>query len=573
MLKAEGELHVIDVEVDPRLELAEIHRRVVAAGGPALLFRHVLGSPFPVVTNLFGTEKRVNLAFPDRPEKFIEALVKLLQGPFPPAAKELWRQRGNLGRLLRLGTKTVGRGAVQECQMTPADLELLPLLKCWPEDGGHFVTLPLVYTEPVDGHGAPNLGMYRIQRFDKKRTGLHFQIAKGGGFHYHEAERAGKPLPISIFLGGPPALLFSAIAPLPENVPELIFASLLQGEKIDLIREKGEPHPLIAQCEFAIVGEAKPHERRLEGPFGDHYGYYGLAHDYPVFHCKKIYHRKDAIYPATVVGKPIQEDLFIGNYLQKLFSPLLSAVMPGVKSLWSYGETGFHPLACAIVKERYEKEALATAFRILGEGQLSLTKFLIITDQAVNLQNFTEVLECVLARFRPETDLSIFSNTANDTLDYTGPRVNSGSKAILLGLGEARRALPAQYTKAPPSPLTRTKVFCKGCLVVAGPRYEEMPDASAIVRECDFDSFPLVIFVDDVEAACSSTMEFLWTLFTRFDPASDIYSKETIYRRHHVGYTLPCLIDARWKPQYPKEAVVDPVTKELVDKKWERYRL
>lgn len=567
VLQLEGELAIIDAEVDPTLELAEIHRRVVEAHGPALLFRNVKASPFPVATNLFGSEKRIELAFPDRPERIIQELIHLATREMPPKLQTLWSKRDALKRLLKMGTKTGSYAPVLEAETDT--LDLLPILKCWPDDGGHFITLPLVYTESTE-NGTPNLGMYRIQRFDKKTTGLHFQIGKGGGFHYHQAEAHGKNLPVTIFLGGPPALIFSAIAPLPENVSELLFASFLQGAKIKTTPHM--PHPLIAEAEFAIIGHAKPHERRLEGPFGDHYGYYGLAHDYPVFHLDKIYHRKDAIYPATVVGRPIQEDLFIGNYLQKLLSPLIPTVMPHVKELWSYSETGFHSLASAIVKERYEKEALMSAFRIFGEGQLSLTKFLILTDQQVNLSNIKEVLECALERFRPESDFYIFSHTSNDTLDYTGPKVNKGSKATLLGIGNKKRDLPAHFSGTPPHGVTKVIPFCKGCLLIQGPAYDGSDISHLVKSEC-FSKWPLVILVDDAAQSASSQLEFLWTVFTRFDPASDIYTDAATVKQHHISYKPPFLIDARMKPSYPKEAIVDVETKERVLRRWSDYRI
>ena len=574
-LQAHNELCIIDTEVDPHLEIAEIHRRVVHEGGPALLFRTVKGSSFSVATNLFGSERRMELAFPDSPEKWVSDMIKLATGKHPPEFSDLWKNRSHLQRLLHLGTKKVKNSPLLECQMH--DLEKLPILKCWPEDGGHFITLPLVYTEPVDQHpterGAPNLGMYRIQRFDKKTTGLHFQIGKGGGFHYGHAEWLGKNLPITIFLGGPPALILSAIAPLPENVPELVLASLLQGSKLDVSYDASHPHPLISRAEFALLGHAKPNVRRLEGPFGDHYGYYGLAHEFPVFRCDKIYHRKEAIYPATVVGKPIQEDLFIGNYLQKLLSPLIPVVMPGVKELWSYAETGFHALASAIVKERYEKEALSSAFRILGEGQLALTKFLLVTDQNVDLSDIKMVLETILVRFRPQTDLRIFTDTSYDTLDYTGPKLNRGSKACLLGLGQEKRKLAGSFSGTLPAPLTKAKAFCKGCLLLQGPQYIEFSDPFKIIHSAapaQFEGFPLLILVDDIELSASSALEFLWTVFTRFEPAGDIYCKSQT-NRHHISYELPILIDARMKPSYPKECKADRQTIELVDQKWTSY--
>jgi UbiD family decarboxylase len=419
VLRQQRQIVEIHAEVDPCLELAEIHRRVAAANGPALLFRRVKGSRFPVVTNLFGSSERVSLAFSHRPEEFVAELVNLATKHFPPSLSLLWEKRRQLAKALRIGLKRKSRGPILEQRMHTPDLEALPMLKSWPEDGGHFVTLPLVYTEPPGG-GPSNLGMYRMQRYDSRTSGMHWQIAKGGGFHFHQAELQNQTLPVNVFLGGPPALIMSAIAPLPENVPELLLASMLQGEKLHLCNNPHNRYPLIAQAEFALVGHVAPHVRRPEGPFGDHYGYYSLQHDFPLFQCEHIYHRKDAIYPATVVGKPRQEDFYLGEYLQKLLAPLFPVVMPGVKDLWSYGETGFHSLSAAVVKERFYRECMHSAFRILGEGQLSLTKFLLVTDQPTELGNFKKTLTTILERFKPETDLFIFANLSLDTLDCGG---------------------------------------------------------------------------------------------------------------------------------------------------------
>lgn len=570
VLDHEDEVLHIHKEVSTDLEIAEIHRRVVQEKGKALFFHNVKNSSFPVVTNLFGSKKRIELAFPSEPEKFIQTLVSFATGPFPPSFSSLWQKKEQLRTFFRLGLKKKKHGYVTECVIDPPDLEQLPLLKLWPDDGGHFITLPLVYTqEPVKG--TPNLGMYRIQRFDKKTTGLHFQIGKGGGFHYHRAEELGVDLPVTIFVGGPPSLIISAIAPLPENVPELIFASLLQNQKLDTTSVAGHPHPLISQCEFAIVGKAISKERRLEGPFGDHYGYYSLAHEFPVFHCEKIYHRKGAIYPATVVGKPIQEDLYIGDFLQKLMSPLFPIVMPQVKQLHTFAETGFHPLAAAVVKERYEKECLSSAFRILGEGQLSLTKVLMITDQPVDIANIKVLLETILARFSSDTGFYIFSKTSNDTLDYTGPKLNHGSKAVFLGVGKEKRQLPRQFQGALPRPFSKAIAFCAGCLLVDGPSYSEMPDLSFMTQHPDFEKWPLIIVVDNAIKTAESDLEFLWTVFTRFDPAQDIQAKAIQVKNHHLSYSLPLVIDARFKPSYPPEVVCDEATKRLVDEKWPYY--
>lgn len=353
------------------------------------MFSQVKGSSFPVVTNLFGTTRRVDLAFGPRPEQLMKQTVALLHELLPPKPQTLWKQRKLLFDLLRVGTKTVSsnRAPVLEAEQPEVDLSQLPVITSWQEDGGPFITLPLVYTQHPET-GQHNLGMYRMQIFDRRTTGMHWQIHKGGGFHHHEAEKRNQSLPVRVFLGGPPALIASAIAPVPESLPELMLASLILGEKLPVVRPGTNGYPIIAEAEFVLSGYVPPHERRPEGPFGDHYGYYSLKHDFPVFHVQSVHHRKDAIYPATVVGKPKQEDYYLGEFLQRLLSPAFPLAMPGVKDLWTYAETGFHPLAAAVVRESYRREALAHAFRILGEGQLTLTKFLIVTDQVLPLDDF-----------------------------------------------------------------------------------------------------------------------------------------------------------------------------------------
>jgi 4-hydroxybenzoate decarboxylase subunit C len=566
LLRAEQEIVDVHEEVDPNLEIAEIHRRVAAANGPALFFHRVKGSEFPVVSNLFGSKKRVDLAFQNRPDETIASLVELLTRTFPPKPSLLWQKRRVLKSLLTLGTKRTRNSPVTECTIFPPDLERLPLLKTWPLDGGHFITLPLVYTEPPGG-GPPNLGMYRIQRYDTKTAGLHFQIQKGGGFHYHLAESQQQPLPVTIFIGGAPALILSAITPLPENVPELLICGLLQGKKLSVSRSTHTPHPLISECEFALVGQAPPRLRHPEGPFGDHYGYYSWSHDFPLFECKVIYHRKEAIYPATVVGKPRQEDFYIGDYLQQLLSPLFPVVMPGVKALWSYGETGFHSLSAAVVKERYYRECMTSAFRILGEGQLSLTKFLLLTDRPIDVRNFKEVLTTVLERFHPETDLFIFSNLSLDTLDYTGPELNKGSRGIMLGIGEKVRTLPITFQGTLPVGITKVAPYSPGCLVLEPGEHPPLP---TLLAHPDFAAWPLLILVDDLSKTLKSEASFLWTIFTRFEPGADIHALNKIVR-NHVSYQGPILIDARMKASYPPEVLSDPQTAKNVSTKWNRY--
>jgi UbiD family decarboxylase len=572
LLKRENEIITIKAELDPYLELAEVHRRVISEGGPALLFTRVKGSRYSVVTNLFGTDRRLGLAFGPKPETIVRDLVHVAESILPPRPAELWKHRSVALDFLRLGTTNTTRSPVTQVLDRPARLDQLPVLTTWQEDGGPFITLPLVYTEnPISKKH--NLGIYRMQVYDAHRTGLHWQIQKGGGFHYQEAERLNQSLPVTIFLGGPPALILAAIAPLPEDVPELVLASLLAGQKLKMASNPldGGKHRLAAEAEFVLLGQAAPHERRPEGPFGDHYGYYSLRHDYPVLHVDAVFHRRDAIYPATVVGKPRQEDFFIGDYLQKLLSPLFPLVMPSVRDLWTYGETGFHSLCAAVVRERYGREALVSGFRILGEGQLSLTKFLILTDTPQDLKNFPQLLEHVLARFQPETDLFVFSNVSMDTLDYTSGKVNEGSKAIMLGLGEPVRELPREFRGQSPGFISRVEVFCAGCLVVQGASYSEDESLAArVAGEAAFAEWPLIVLHDDARVARSSP-HFLWSTWTRFEPASDIYAAQTTVQRHHLVYKGPIVIDARTKPGFPDELIVRDDIRELVDRRWPEY--
>lgn len=570
-LKSRGELREIRSEVDPKLEIAEIHRRVIAAGGPALLFSNPKGSRFPVVTNLFGTLDRVRLAFGGGAREFIEAAAALPHEMLPPTLPKIWQRRNFIYQATKVGTRTVSGAPVTARYQRPTRLSDLPALTTWEKDGGPFLTLPLVYTEHPE-LGIPNLGMYRMQVFDDSSTGMHMQIGKGGGFHLKAAQQLKTKLNANVFLGGPPAMILAAISPLPENVPEVLLASLVIGKKLRLAKHHLSALPLLADAEFVLSGTIDPEERRPEGPFGDHYGYYSLTHDFPVFRCSTIFRRKDAIFPATVVGKPRQEDFYIGDFLQEMLAPLFPVVMPSVRDLWSYGETGFHSLASAVVQERYKREAMMSGFRILGEGQLSLTKFLLLVDQKIDLRNFPAVLEHVLARTDFRTDLYIFSNLSMDTLDYAGPKLNEGSKGILLGIGKPIRELPTNFAGQTPNYLNAVQLFCRGCLVVSGESYQQAPDlGERVARDPVFADWPLIVLCDRAEEACRDSSAFLWTTFTRFDPAADIHAQQVELYRLHPGFTPPVVIDARMKPNYPDELFCDPKTAELVDRRWNTY--
>ena len=572
LLRTENELVEVDVPVSADLEIAEIHRRVIASGGPALLFTRVEGADFPCVTNLFGTPRRVDLAFGKRPEQFLKQITAAAHDLASLSLGKLWGHRNLAKQGLKVGLSTKLRGPVIECRQEPVDLERLPLTKSWPQDGGAFFTLGLVYTEHPDS-GGHNLGIYRLQRFDGRTTGVHWQIQKGGGFHYHVSEKRGESLPLTVFVGGPPSLILAAIGPLPEDVPELLLASVLQGERLRRVKSPSDGHPLIAEAEFAIQGAVPPDKRKPEGPFGDHYGYYSLQHDYPVLEVSHVFHRRNAVLPATVVGKPPQEDLFLGNYIQELMAPLSRLVMPSIKSIWSYGETGYHCLTSIVVEERYPREALKFAFRILGEdgGQLALTKFLVVIDGSVDQRDFKQVLEYTLARVRFETDLFVIANLAMDTLDYSGPAVNEGSKGILVGVGDPLRELPCDFEGATPGGAREVAPYCAGCLTVSGPSYAEDPTyPTTLARDAAVASWPLIFLVDDV-AVSQRNVSFLWSTLTRFEPAADIYAAHTRHHRHHECFTAPVVFDCRLKPGFPEELGADEETSAKVTRGWKEY--
>ncbi len=581
-LRVRGDLVQIDAEVDARLELPEIHRRVIAANGPALLFKKIKGKSFPVVCNMFGTRARVDLAFGEEAKEFVRRVASLPEELLPPSVRKIWGLRDLGLKAARIGFKVSSRAPVLAHQIPGADLTRLPATTSWSKDGGPFLTLPLVNTPSIGGMGGKpeNLGMYRVQIFEPGEAGMHFQIGKGAGFHLFEAEKAGKALPVNVYLGGPPAMILSAIAPLPENVPELLLASLLQNSRLRRCKLPAQPELNgIAEAEFCLAGFIPPGVRRPEGPFGDHYGYYSWVHDFPVFRPKAIYHREDAIFPCTVVGKPRQEDFYLGDYLTELLSPLFPVVMPAVRELWSYGESGYHALAAAVIRERYGRESLSSVFRILGEGQLALTKFLIAIDKPIPLREFSKVLTHVLERVDWRKDLMVFAETSMDTLDYAGPDLNKGSKGVILGLGDPLRILPKEWRGEVGDRRVRdVRVFCPGCLVIEVPPYQEsagsndpvdlMAELAALPA---FKDWPFIVAVDDAKRTTRNEPSFIWTAFTRFNPQTDLHAARTRLGRNKVEYEGPVVLDARMKPWYPEELFCDEETSKLVDRRWKEY--
>ena len=574
-LEERGELVRVAVEVDPNQEVTIIQHRLLQAGGPGVLFERIKGSPYRLVTNLFGTRERLRAVLGREPAEIGGEVVEFVQQVIPPSISRLWKLRKQISRLLRAKMRSVRTGPILEECFSPPQLDRLPCLKCWPLDGGEFFTLPLVHTvDPVTAKG--NLGIYRLQRFDAECTGMHWQIEKGGGFHFRKASQLNQPLRVSVFLGGAPALTLSAIAPMPEGIDERLLAALIMGRPLDVItRPSG--HRIPATAEFVLEGSVVAGDVRKEGPFGDHLGHYSHSAEFPVFRVDRLLARKDAIYPATVVGKPPQEDYYIGEALQEMLLPFLKMTKPGISDLWSYPETGFHPLAVVAVQERYNRESLKHAMSVLGEGQLSLTKVLIVVDQDVNVRDFAEVSRAMWRNLDPTDGIHLLAPTAQDTLDFTGPSMNVGSRLILLGTSKA--APPLRGAPPPDPPMAEDVhkdiiglVRLGEAVLIA--RVRETSDRQgvreALAAHPATRQFLLHVLVSP-DVPLNDPRLILWGWFTRFDPLADIHPAKRELAGNRVIMHFPIAIDATWKQGYRQPVAFDPDLQHKVESGWDRY--
>jgi 4-hydroxy-3-polyprenylbenzoate decarboxylase len=584
-LERTGQLAVIDDEIDPHLEAAAIQRRIYQAAGPALYFRRVKGTSFPLVSNLFGTLERARFLFRDT----LQAVRRLVELKVDPgeAAKRPWRYRGVPRTLWHLRPRQVRRGPILEYQTT---IDRLPGLQSWPMDGGPFITLPLVYTEHPDlpGLGRSNLGMYRVQlagnAYERNReVGLHYQIHRGIGVHHAAAIRRGEPLRASVFVGGPPALTVAAVMPLPEGLPELAFAGALGGRRVLMVAAEGGL-PMPAEADFVIAGTIDPDTRKLEGPFGDHLGYYSLAHEFPVLRVETVYHRKGAIWPFTSVGRPPQEDTTFGALIHELTGPIIPTLIAGVRAVHAVDAAGVHPLLLAIASERYvpystvrrPREILTSASAILGQGQLSLAKYLLIVagedDPALDIHDIPAFLGHLLERIDWTSDLHFQTRTTIDTLDYSGHGLNQGSKVVMAAAGPRRRELPVELRSGMrlPDGFSHPRLVLPGILAVQGPKFVPGSDQiGAFCRRFGTDdpicSFPLIVIVDDSEFTARNLGNFLWVTFTRSNPAADIEGIDSFIDQKHWGCRGPLVIDARIKPHHAPPLVDDPEIERRVD--------
>lgn len=584
-LRQEGELAVVDQEVDPCLEMAEITRQVHGAGGPALLFTRVKNAGFPAVSNLFGTWDRTLKIFGPHLDE-VKALVDaksdpglLLRSPskLPKAAK---------AALHALPVRTPARMGLTE----KTAIDRLPLIQCWPEDGGAFVLLPQVFSRPPGSAGVlkSNLGMYRIQlsgnAYETNReVGLHYQIHRGIAAHHDAAIASGVPLKVSIFIGGPPAHTLAAVMPLPDHLPELAFAGSLAGRNFRYSERNG--FIISNDADFCITGFLVPGHTKPEGPFGDHLGYYSLTHDFPYLKVVSVWHRKGAIFPFTVVGRPPQEDSNFGRLIHEITRSAITDTLPGVTAVNAVDDAGVHPLLLAKARERYipyeqrrPREILTHAHAILGTGQLSLAKYLFITahedDPGLDINDEKAFFVHFLERMDFSRDLHFMTRTTMDTLDYSGQGLNSGSKLVLAAAGPGLRSLCRDLPQSFPAIEGFGPAFlaAPGMAVIQGPAFSEYQRAQeemtllagGLDRMPDHHGLALVVVADDAEFTARTFSNFLWVAFSRSNPSHDIYGAGAFMTFRHWGCNAPLVIDARTKPFHAPVLSPDPRVEQRV---------
>ena len=586
-LEKTGQLIRVKEEVDPDLEMASIQLKVYEAQGPALLFEKVKGTRFRAASNIFGTLERSRFIFRDTIRK-VTQVIRLKDDPLAALKNPLQYFSTGLAAMKALPLKNPSSRPVLYEQIRISDL---PLIRHWPMDGGAFITLPQVFTEDTDKPGLmnANLGMYRIQLNGNeyetdKEVGLHYQIHRGIGVHQSKANAKGQPLKVSIFVGGPPAHTLSAVMPLPEGLSELTFAGLLGGRRFRYTYQDG--YAIDIDADFVITGDVYMNDMKPEGPFGDHLGYYSLVHPFPVMKVRAVYARKNAIWPFTVVGRPPQEDTSFGALIHELTGDAIPQEIPGLKEVNAVDAAGVHPLLLAIGSERYTPygserkpaELLTIANRILGTGQLSLAKYLLIAADEHNrlgTKNIPEFLQFVLRRIDLTRDLHFLTNTTIDTLDYSGTGLNSGSKLIAAAYGEIRRELSSDVPQVLQSlsGFHAPEVVLPGVVALQTIPFTDYDSAQQEIARLDeqlknyltdLQGLPLIILCDDSSFLSNTINNFLWVTFTRSNPSHDIYGIQSFTRFKHWGCNGPLIIDARIKPHHAPPLELDPEVEKRV---------
>ena len=591
-LEKNNHLVRIKEEVDPNLEMAAIHLRVHEMGGPAILFENVKGTEFKCASNIFGTLDRSKFIFRDTLSK-IQTLIEIKNNPIKALKNPFKYANISLTALSALPLKNPLSKPVLFKETT---IDKIPLIKHWPMDGGAFVTLPQVYSEDIDKPGImnANLGMYRIQLNGNdyilnKEIGLHYRLHRGIGVHQSKANKLGKPLKVSIFIGGPPSHSVAAVMPLPEGLSEMTFAGALGNRRFRYTYQDG--FCVSTDADFVITGEVYPNENKPEGPFGDHLGYYSLKHNFPLMRVHKVYHREDAIWPFTVVGRPPQEDTSFGQIIHELTGDAIKFELPGVKEVHAVDAAGVHPLLLAIGSERYTPfnqtkqpaELLTIANHILGKGQLSLAKYLFITADETNkisTHQESEFYQFILERINLKRDFHFYTNTSIDTLDYSGTSLNSGSKLVVAAYGEVLRKLSTTINTSLKelNTLQNPQVAIPGVLVLQGNKFEnyektkqEFENFNEEIKQknTNLEGFPMIVIVDDSEFTSANLKNWLWVTFTRSNPSHDIYGINSFTEYKHFGCDN-MIIDARIKPHHAPVLEKNPEIEKRVDKLFEK---
>jgi 4-hydroxybenzoate decarboxylase subunit C len=570
-LERTGQLRRVSVEVDPYLEVSELVQRVVREDGPAVLFERVRGASFPLVMNLFGSMRRIELALGRHPQEIGRELIGAVQQLNPPSLGAFWKARRTLARARYMRPRLVRSAPVHQVVEAPG-LTRFPNPTTWPRDGGPFITFGPTLTEAPDTHRR-NFGLYRLHVFDDATTGMHWQSMKGGRGHYFEAERRGQPLEAAVVLGGDPIMMLSAIFPLPEDMDELAFAGFLRGAPTRMVRGTSIRLQVPANAEFILEGEVPPHERRMEGPFGDHFGHYSDASEFPVFHVKRVTRRRAPLLPASVVGKPPQEDKYMGIAAGEMIGPLIRVINPNVIDLYAYDDAGFHNLLAVALKERHPKEVLKTSLALLGTGQLALTKVAVMVREDVPVRSFPNLLRELWYRFNPEDRMLLLPIGALDTLDYTSYVMHIGSKLVLDATGDAVTSDTPPREVEDPSRLDRRVSgyrLLEGGFLVVRVQHEPRAVLEALLRWDGLGPTRFVVAVSD-DVDLSSETSLLWGIFTRFDPARDMMFARQSFLGARPVYSGRIAIDATWKTGYPLPLTMPDEIVRRVDQRWGEY--
>ena len=600
-LEKAGMLKRVHAEVDPHLEMAEIARENFRQGGPALLFEHVKGSKFRAACNIFGSDERFNFLFRDGFEQ-TKAAVNFKANPVE-FFKNALKSPKSLFKAARAGQTSLPKRSGNIKDFEECSLQDLPQLVSWPLDGGAFITLPQVATRPSESASImqTNVGMYRIQisgneYIPNEECGLHYQIKRDIARHHQKAIEEGRPLKVSIFIGGPPSHTFAAVMPMPENLSELLFAGMLGNRRFRYFEYNG--YLVSSDADFCILGELEP-GLKPEGPFGDHIGYYSGKHDFPCMRVQKVLCKKNAIFPFTVVGRPPQEDTLFGKFIHKITKPMVPASLPGVYGLHAVDDAGVHPLCLALgseafrpyagPEEREPMEPLKTANALLGCNQASLTKYLLIAAKedvegnAVNkaankaannaagldVNNVPAFFTHVLERIHFDRDLHFQTATTIDTLDYTGTSLNHGSKVVMAAAGVKCRELrnnPEDLKSLElPQGFSKATIVMPGVILLessetfdASGKAEHFANLKAALARWEFrENYPWISIIDEGALNADNILsDFLWLTFTRSDPAQDIYGLDESICNKHWKCKAPLIIDARVKPQHQKQLIV-----------------